>query len=100
MPKKDKKVGSNFFKKLRLKRVNMKYFEGIDRPGFKLEDNINGYRVYTLRQESDKDNPGYPTTVFNGPEPRDILVQTKNSTFKEAIRTHYSALKDLAEIRR
>ena len=97
--KKDSKVGEDFFERLRMKSVDPKKFKINDEPGFKLEEEVNNYRIFTLRQEGGKEKQHwYCTTVFNGPEPKDILAQTRSYKFKEAIKIHYNSLNHLATL--
>jgi len=97
--RKDPNVGENFFEKLKIKKVDLKKLGIKDEPGLNLEEWANDYRVFTLRQDSGKDDyRWYCTTVFNGPEPKDILAQTKVYGFEKAIKTHYSALNYLEKI--
>jgi len=96
--KKDVNIRKNFFKNLKLRRGNVRKFKGQDKIGFKLEDGLNEYRIFTIRQEGERKDHWYSTTIFNGPEPKDILVQTRIYGFEKSIKTHYSALDYLRKI--
>lgn len=101
MKERDPNVGKDFFKKLKLKQTDLtEKLRSGDKPRFKIEDLAGNYRVFTLRQEEDRYKHWYCTTIFNGPEPKDIIVQTRNEDFEEAIKTHYSALDYLEQFKK
>ena len=98
-PRKDKYVRVNFFEKLKPSRINTKRCKILDEPGFKLEDNVNGYRIYSIRQETKKNGPIYSITAFNGPEPKNILSSKGFPDFNEMWGIRKSALEYLKNLK-
>ena len=64
--------------------------------GFKIEDKVGPYTVFTLRQQEPAKH-WYSITIFKG-EPKHILINERFYNFEQALRTHHSAVDKLSKL--